>query len=1393
MKSKHKKILWTTFGISAIAAIAIGLGAGLSHRNAQNNAQQTSNPTIQSNGQFTNMYSDNLSPMIASILTSKSGRESTLQTATNNILSSWFKNINNSSLQADYVQWHQDAQKSYNNQYKEYKDKKGSNWQELFQREVLDPVGGTEQAYIQNQIDQNLKSTFISAVFNKNYEGIQTTTDGKTTVLPISQGSSKIVNEAKNINGLHGAGTDNAFTFSAETVPANSVQSVDYGYADFTNFLMNQWVKQTLPLPVIMSLWKNGDKPQDSGLFNQAFFKSAVGTSGSYKFQYFTPSSADAQVLTTTDKFKQLIQGINEGQYVNATTGAITLPNNDTEDSSTIMTIQASSLFNGTIATPFSAAALYKFNNTVFGTVDANMPTASSIDTSSIMKNFLVYSKNGEAPSSDKANSSPATAHATSAVALRNNFAAQPNAQKGVFYFPYQTTFVNQEQGSQTQSVFTGIYKDAVGIKDTVNITGAVTKQDSSDPTKSTSANLNDFILTRDQFGVHLISIDRLSQIQAAVAKISGTTPADEYKKFEAACTEIRNTFMWRAATDIANGTNNYKLQDSLKEFLTNNFNELIIKYAQKALNSQDAYNLFGANVMSGNKPSSSESTNKLGTFGTDLKEYQNILNSIQASTDLGKLMLSSIYLDDSEKALTFVNNVRQQLYANQSSYSSPNPSDWKDYGLAGVLPYTRNSKTGNFDSLTALVNAFVGNFTPKAASKAPVAARNASNANPNQLTAGNDKELVQAPKTTEDLVTNAKVNFENDVVNYINNNTFTQITTTSNGNFTLVGSPTYLITNNVYVNNAIQANNGANQLAPIVQNLYMQRYLIAQNKIGTNQTVIQGSSKGSESNLISLAAADTSATSSSSTSSSQSSAAKGYFYDFSTNSIWQSANASSEVNTAGSNAWIRSKMQEAIDSNYMINNFTSLTNLYDQGDWTSLESTKGSADANGIWKIARQVWLKSWQSSQYMYKNSNGTTFYAYENPTAASNYQKFLITVEYLLDYNASTNTFSFKNLINYLNKVTANNNRAMVAWMNMSSTKGDPSFGLLSTYKSAENTTSVQKQVQTDATFKSLPIYLSKVSPYSWYSAPNYFTSNAATSSNQGNIAAQYKKDVSYTTDSNYWYSAPMTASEKDTTNTGFVGFQANNGSEFGLNNLITNSAFDNSTYATPSFVSDKQTGAENYNYLGTLYQYGSRADLIKAVENISTPNGLMNLYDSVLRNSDLPVSQTSKEKMESLNNAIYKTSSDKVAALSKEIVSIIQDTKQVPDSAFSKMNGMPLWNNNNGTTSTKFAASSSKDSAMVYEYVVTLFNSNDVKALMTNGKLNTTSTGFLGLNPQTFFNAIALLATSNYQLQNDAMNNMVNVIGKMKVYDQRLANSLNSSWIANYEEWQKLKNN
>lgn len=550
-------------------------------------------------------------------------------------------------------------------------------------------------------------------------------------------------------------------------------------------------------------------------------------------------------------------------------------------------------------------------------------------------------------------------------------------------------------------------------------------------------------------------------------------------------------------------------------------------------------------------------------------------------------------------------------------------------------------------------------------------------------------------------------------------------------------GKSTYIYTNNYYVNQALLTTGSDGTLNAIVYNSYVQKYLLPN---GTDKWHLTKPSS-------------------------------------------TSSNA-----TAGSTDWIFDKIYSGIKSTYFVSSFAGISNIYSQGDWKTQTEFEDKAT---------NYWYSTWEATQYSYtltNSSENSSFYSYSAPDNAKSYYNFLSTINYLLSYDSSSSTFTFDKLYDILDNATtvtsSNTGKAMVAWQNMSSIVANTSFGV----SASTPASAIQEKVKTDSTFKALPIYLTNSNSYSWYGNTNPYTIMNTEDSKTSSTFT--KKDISYTTSTSYWYSAPMNSTTTTDSNTGFLGFQFENTSDTGVATSLPSQAFTNSTYADP--ISYKNgSGEEEVKYLGMFYSFASRDNMISYVQGLSTANLLSTFYQNNLRDSGLPVTDANKKKIKDIIDNDSITGSERVKQLQEAIVDVLKDTTQVPNSAFQKMDAMPLWNNSNNVQSTLFD-SSDTTGALKNEYVITQFNNNDVQKLLTTDSttskksLNTGSGAYLGLNPTTFFNAIIMLCNSSTKLQDQANDAMLRQNGKISVYDIRLLNVLGRSYISNYDVWEKVKN-
>ncbi len=1333
MKSKK------TLSISVLSTLFVGLSTSTFVLGLSSCASNPSNvPIPATNASSFSSINSSILPVSSAVFSTEKGRQSLVNTYITKTLQNWFNIVNNNSIKTSLKEWKKSSEDSYKEKYDNYKDTRGVNWKHFFQTEVLDPVGGTKEDWILDNIKSKLKSSITNSLFSdsaKNYlsysSNLNSTNPTFTSVNNLNlQILKDIDNDFVNANTI---GTKNGFQFNALGLEENNRSKIDSGYADLMEFIMDDWIKNCLPLPLTMSLWKNyenkyylnqlfskyfdrfnettSDSNNDSGGNNGDSSGENSSTSPSsrlssrasegkfkpsYQFQYFESNDNQGPIsLGTTNKFGNLLTGIINGSYISSKTGLMNLPIEYTEDSSTSLLTNSSGLFDGTYVTPFSAAAWYKLSNFVFGINDSNVHIAKKVNTKSIMDNFLVFNSKVDS---------------TKHLNVENN---QNNASGlNYFKFPYEIVWENGESQT-TQSVFTNQYNNAIGIIDAINFDKNTTIF--NDTNTYTNSNLDQFILIRNQFGVHIISIDRISKLKEAY---NSNTTQSFSAKFKNVCNELRNTFIYYLALDLASNEKKYNVMDMLQKYFSNNFESIIYRYLLKYIDSPSTNenNLFGANVTLDSK----ETINLSSNFGFDPNNedqlnFINSLNEVSSKSSLRSFIDSSINYQYAELSKKFVDSINTKIYENQSQFNNnENPISWGANGISGVLPYTRNGTNGNFETLTKLIDSILMNVDP-ANSNLPF-----NNGNNSKQISGTISNVTITD--TLSYFYNAKNKYQQSVINYLNQTNPLII----NGTYDFMSAPTRIFTNNYYLNQAMIAL-GDTDFTNIVRNMYYQQYLYPSRKL-------------SQSNQV--------------------------------------------VGPEGSNSWIAKKVNDSIDSIYKVNNFVNQKNVYALGDWDSYDSFK---------QKAIEFFNRNMEENQFSYsyvdQNGNKNEYYSYSQYDKVTDYYNLLINIRYVIDYNLETNKFNFKPLYDSLLKATDNgtnlkSSRATIAWVNQESITEFNNFGYSSSNLS--NTLSisdVQTKMNSDSKFKVNPVLLTNVNSYSWFNCKNPYADSTTIS---GSLVNQNNQNVlTFTKDNSYWTVSPMEKNKQNNSqNSGFIGFQLED-SSLGINSSLPSSWKNNNTY------SNLPISQSSISYIGMFYSYGSRSNLIKLINDITTPFLLQDFYEKSIADSGLPISQENHSAIENIIKTQYGTVTERLNALKTKLKEVINDTVQVPENAFKKMEQMPLWNDKVNSFTTLFDTSSST-SALKNQYILTQFNNNDVKNMLnSNGELATGQNAYLGLNPDTFFNALVMFCRDSSTLKNDAIDEMYKTIGAIQVYDIRLLYVIPKLYISNFEQWSEVQ--
>lgn len=644
---KSKKIWISASAVTAVlVALAIGLGIGIPQLlNQQKIDELVQNQVKPSEGNGSYLHSEiktaagnanrdlTIEKVANLALASDAGYENIANNQISNYVTEFFKNFKGSDAYAQrYITWIDEINTEFSDTVKNYQNQHGANWEFYFQANVLDPAGGNEDDWKRSRIFSKTIGAFDEFVFQNYYINAKDKNGNilKSTSSP-TNALLKYLYSGDLINGAT-VGVRNNVVFEPDATSASTTPYAK-ALAKLQEYVFEQYVKENLPLVTSMVLYKHVAPQADSksNFFNVAKAKlindataatDVVGTEASYAWQAFdvAQSAIDnptgATPSTTTDKFVDFVDKLNAGAFVDPTTGAINIPASlYTDDSATLYYIKTNDVFNSSY-TQYAAAANYKFN-TILGVTDANVPTKTSITTTKL---------NGK-----------------DATEIMNNFMSSADATPtGYFALPNQVqSIINND----TNFFFEGSYNGVKSIADTINL-----------------PNTSPFIMTRDEAGVHIIGIDRYSQIKAAAT-------------YDGRINEIANTILWRHILGEFGQNSNtgfsLDLKSELKTYFSTNRTKLLFNY----ITENEAITPVADEYIFSNNFTDITSLPKL----SDSVYYPYLTAWISYSDYLEKTKHKTTV---KEKILGVQSNYLTRIYGNSVVNN----------GIAGVLPYTRTT-----------------------------------------------------------------------------------------------------------------------------------------------------------------------------------------------------------------------------------------------------------------------------------------------------------------------------------------------------------------------------------------------------------------------------------------------------------------------------------------------------------------------------------------------------------------------------------------------------------------------------------------------------------------------------------------------------------------------------
>ena len=305
-----------------------------------------------------------LEQVFTEALKTKTGFNAFKSKLVDDVLYDWYKSKiddKNPTFKDNWKKWEKDAKKDYDDKVSSYKDSHRNDWPYYFQNEVLDPVGGTKDAYIRDKICQSVRTEFTDLVF---------ATDDLKLPANYAQEDYKYDERNEIWNGTTSNTFDNSSTwskmdfFSSADPLYLSIPALANQYAKIQKYVFNQYMKVVRPVSTAMCLWKySAPKGSMEDVYNKDTIPSSGGGSDtnddtkgitvSYEYPFFTqpgsPIGSDKTVSNTyfdfTTQWKSKLAS-GELPFIDKDDQKINIPKEFSEDSATLMITESKTAFS---------------------------------------------------------------------------------------------------------------------------------------------------------------------------------------------------------------------------------------------------------------------------------------------------------------------------------------------------------------------------------------------------------------------------------------------------------------------------------------------------------------------------------------------------------------------------------------------------------------------------------------------------------------------------------------------------------------------------------------------------------------------------------------------------------------------------------------------------------------------------------------------------------------------------------------------------------------------------------------------------------------------------------------------------------------------------------------
>lgn len=386
---KKAKRLFTTYLPSALALTSLSFLAltscGVSQTIKDNLVSNNGNGFIY--GTNTSTIKKTIDETLVDALANKDSLAKVKQNLIDKILVDWFKSVKDeyTEWKDKWTEWNDSATDAYDDKLKEMKTSKGDNWPYYFQNDILDPIGGTKEAFIQDQINNSVRSFFVSQVFqsDKNYLAMP---EDK----PENSGEykpNKSVIPTKTINLFDYSDKWQYIDFYGQAVSNYNdfLKCRSYDWAQIQSKTFDMYTDAEHPISTSMTLWKySATQDELKKAYNSAVIKE-FPSEPNYSFPLYSRGNRQDPTNGAEEKYAAFKSKSLSEFY--DTNGAIRIPLQYTDDSSCLFRVNLSSDAFTTLDTTYASAASYLFQNAA----DASFTdlSAKASLTSTILGNFL--------------------------------------------------------------------------------------------------------------------------------------------------------------------------------------------------------------------------------------------------------------------------------------------------------------------------------------------------------------------------------------------------------------------------------------------------------------------------------------------------------------------------------------------------------------------------------------------------------------------------------------------------------------------------------------------------------------------------------------------------------------------------------------------------------------------------------------------------------------------------------------------------------------------------------------------------------------------------------------------------------------------------------------------